>query len=329
MHAGREVIVLTPMKNESWVLRSFLEATLAWADHVIFRDQHSTDGSLEILNGIENVTILNNPSQAYNEAENRRALLEAARRRGPSNVLISLDVDERISGNILTNGFRDKLLALKPGTGIRIPFANLTPAGDAYWEVPLDPIGFVDDGRVPDTSAPIHFPRTCIVEFDQVWTPDDVKLMHLQYLDPERTNSKQRWYQMWELLNIPGTNPVKLYRRYHHRDSIPPKNYLPLPKGWLAPYKERGIDALAYEKNGDFWWDSEAKSWLAIHGGKRFCRVDIGDWRHNWLDETRGFDSLVLLYLVKTQKYYRPSKVNPIFLTIYFLDYLAAYIWRP
>ena len=42
------LVVLTPVRNEAWVLHAFLKATSLWADHIIIADQMSTDGSRDI-----------------------------------------------------------------------------------------------------------------------------------------------------------------------------------------------------------------------------------------------------------------------------------------
>ena len=42
-------IVMTPTRNEAWVIRAFLESTMRWADYVIICDQFSTDGMGEIV----------------------------------------------------------------------------------------------------------------------------------------------------------------------------------------------------------------------------------------------------------------------------------------
>ena len=42
------MIVMTPVRNEAWVLPAFLESTSRWADYIIIADQMSTDGSREI-----------------------------------------------------------------------------------------------------------------------------------------------------------------------------------------------------------------------------------------------------------------------------------------
>ena len=38
------MIVMTPVRNEAWVLPAFLESTSRWADYIIIADQMSTIG---------------------------------------------------------------------------------------------------------------------------------------------------------------------------------------------------------------------------------------------------------------------------------------------
>ena len=42
-----KLIVITPVKNESWILEKFLTFTSLWADYIIIADQNSTDNSIE------------------------------------------------------------------------------------------------------------------------------------------------------------------------------------------------------------------------------------------------------------------------------------------
>ena len=53
-------IVMTPVRNEAWVLRAFLETTSLWADYIIIADQMSTDGSREIAKSYEKVILIDN-----------------------------------------------------------------------------------------------------------------------------------------------------------------------------------------------------------------------------------------------------------------------------
>ena len=57
-----QLIVITPVRNEAWVLEAFLTHCSSWADHIIIADQHSTDGSREIAQQFPKVTLIDNPT---------------------------------------------------------------------------------------------------------------------------------------------------------------------------------------------------------------------------------------------------------------------------
>ena len=59
------IVVLTPTKNEEWILERFLRVTTQFADLVIVADQGSTDRTREICERFENVRVIGNPSPDY------------------------------------------------------------------------------------------------------------------------------------------------------------------------------------------------------------------------------------------------------------------------
>ena len=54
------LVVLTPVRNEAWILPAFLKATSLWADYIIIADQMSTDGSRDIYPQFEKVIVVDN-----------------------------------------------------------------------------------------------------------------------------------------------------------------------------------------------------------------------------------------------------------------------------
>ena len=73
-------VVLTPVRNEAWVLRAFLEATSLWADYIIIADQMSTDGSREIAKEYPKVILIDNNRKEMHMAATRRLLFEEAKK---------------------------------------------------------------------------------------------------------------------------------------------------------------------------------------------------------------------------------------------------------
>lgn len=324
----KKIIVLAPVRNEAWILEGFLQTTLAWADHIVVSLQDSNDGTEAILSKYPEVQVIANSSKAYNEAENRRQLLAAARSYGSSHVIISLDADERMTANIMERGVLDRLRSLPVGTGINVNFANVCPEAQDYWEAPLDPIGFVDDGREPDNDLPIHFPRTCFSRFDQIASFDDLKILHLQYLDSQRTLSKHRWYQMWEWIHMPETQPLYLFRKYHHVMSIPKSAFKHLPSNWVEGYKEIGLDPFKFKVDESFWWDAEAAVWLRENKPGFFSRVALDDYELVGTELRSLFDRLMFSYLRLTQPAYKSAAGGFIYLALTALDRILAAFWK-
>ena len=62
-----KVICLTPVRNESWIIKPFLAASKMWADHVIVADQGSTDGTLELVQSTRDVETIINAAKTYDE----------------------------------------------------------------------------------------------------------------------------------------------------------------------------------------------------------------------------------------------------------------------
>ncbi|MEM1060314.1 MAG: glycosyltransferase, partial [Verrucomicrobiota bacterium] len=107
----------------------------------------------------------------------------------------------------------------------------------------------------------------------------ELHFLHLQYIDPARTASKQRWYQCYERLRQPETSPVRLFDQYHHMHAIRPEQLRPVPAGWLAPYREAGIDLLRADPPADglYYWDPLVLEIFREHGLALFARDCLWD----------------------------------------------------
>lgn len=322
---NRPLIVLTPVRNEEWRIRGFLNECLSWADHVILSDQNSTDNTAEIASSYERVSVIRNDSEVFNELVNRRMLLSECRRRFGDCIVFSLDADECLTSEILNHEVKRSLQHLKPGTGIQISHANLTDG--MYWEVALDPIAFVDDGRIPDVEEGIHFPRTCFRSFPEGIVRLPVLALHLQYLELGRYKSKMDWYQLLEVTHLGRQDFVSLYRQYHHFDSIRRGSLKPVPSSFVEGYKQRGVDALVMEGSTRPWWSTDMeKMSLELRADLRSRVVLSSDPMS--LKSAPLRDNLFRLYLAKTQPWYRPSALNPVFVMLYLIDRMLSPFWR-
>ena len=111
-------IVMTPTRNEAWMIRAFLECNGLWADYIIIADQMSTDGTREIIkaysqplpkgNGDKKnraeVILIDNTNPEFNEAERQAMLVEKAREVAEASGLpIYEEVKARLNINVPVN----------------------------------------------------------------------------------------------------------------------------------------------------------------------------------------------------------------------------------
>jgi glycosyltransferase involved in cell wall biosynthesis len=303
-------IVVTPVRNEAWILPRFLGCASLWADRIVIADQGSTDGSREIAAGHPKVTLIDNPEPGYDEGARQRLLLEAARQIPGKRLIFALDADEILAATWGESADFRSLVDAPPGTVARMRWANVLPGFDSCW-LPDEEIvfGYVDDGA-DHPGERIHSVRLPVAPSARSVSLADVKVLHYQYANWERMKSKQRWYQCWELLNLPHKRPIQLYRQYHHMDAIPAERIEPLPERWVAPYEAEGIDMRSDPDEVRFPWDEEVAGWMRAHGANRFKKLDIWDAGWEEADPRGPVVRLVHRWLRATQNRYERRRIR-------------------
>jgi hypothetical protein len=271
------IICVTPVRNEAWILERFLAAAELWADHIVVLDQRSTDGSREIARRFAKVRLLDNDSPTYDEGARQRMLLAAAREVPGRRLIVALDADEALSANYAESGEWDAMRVAAPGTAFTFDWVNVLGSGDEAW-LPTDkvPFAFVDDGA-EHNGHQIHSTRIPVRDSSVVVGQEHTKVLHLQYVDPKRMKSKQRWYQCWERINHPDKRPVQIYRQYHRMDAFPPEQIRRVDQAWFEGYRRAGIDFKAVVDDPLYWWDEEIVRWFGQYGTEHFRRIDIWD----------------------------------------------------
>lgn len=241
-------VVMTPVRNEAWVLRAFLEATSLWADYIIIADQMSTDGSREIAKEFPKVILIDNNNPEFNEAERQSMLVTKAREvaAGRDTLLWGLDADEVLAANTFETEDWKHILNSKPGDVFWFKWAEICPNQKEYWLSPTTyyPWLFHDDGKEPHGnyvrnmhSMRIPYP----IEEKQMYYVDDFRVLHLAYLNQHRVASKRRFYQFvdWTLNHW---HPVALFRGYTQTKKG--EKVLLLPENFLYHKGEQGFDLL-------------------------------------------------------------------------------------
>jgi hypothetical protein len=309
---------MTPVRNEAWILDRFLQCASTWADHIIVADQRSDDGSREIASSYPKVTLIDNPSSTFNEPERQQMLLAAARQFPGPRLLIALDADEILAADATGHPEWLALLAAPPGTVGYFQRMDLRPGFTSYWSPRHSfPLAFVDDGS-EHTGPDMHSPRVPVSRASPRMDFQDIRVLHYQFVDWNRMESKHRWYLCHERITHPAQGAIEVYRRYRHMDAVHPHDLRPIPTEWLAGYERAGIDMRSTRTGTPYWWDREVLDMFARFTPRRFRREAI--WDVDWpsmaqvvapdvppssvRDPRSRFDRLVHQWLRRTQPFH-------------------------
>ncbi len=263
MNSKRKVVVICPVKNESWIIQEFLNAASSFADHIILGDHGSTDNTVKLASQNSKVTIVASKQSGFEEAARRNELLSEARKFGLGNVVLSIDADEMLDPRFIAFGGIDEIKVLPIGTRIFFPHFNLKPGGKNYWKSKIGATGFVDDGSLHLESDKIHFPRIPSKSRSN-GAPKPYRhkfggLIHLQYLNWQRVLGKTRWYKAWEAVHHKEVTTLQIHRRYSHIERILSRKSNSTPKEWVELFEkvrlEEAIRRSELQKRN--WWDDE------------------------------------------------------------------------
>ncbi len=308
------IICLTPVRNEAWILDNFLKTASLWADVIIIADQMSTDGSREIALKYPKVKLIDNNSAAFNEPERQKLLINEARKIEGQRLIITLDADEIFSPEIFHSVEWRNVLNAAPGTIIKFQWANLLPGFKKMWYGYYFPWGYMDDGAEHNETNKIHTGRIPLPEGHPVIEIQDFKVMHFQYTNWERMESKHRWYQCYERIMFPEKSAVEIFREYHHMLAIPKKNIIPVPQDWIDEYKKSQIDITVNYPDFFDWFEEQIVNFIEKYGVATFKKIRI--WDINWVDKAKFYgkehpekykdprslkDKFIQYWLLKTQ----------------------------
>ena len=286
-------IVMTPVRNEAWVLKAFLETTSSWADYIIIADQMSTDGSREIAQSYDKVILIDNKNPEFNEPERQAMLITKAREvaAGRDTLLWGLDADEILAANTFDTEDWKRILNSKRGDVFWFKWAEICPDKKHYWLSPTTyyPWLFHDDGKEPHGnyvrnmhSMRIPYP----IEEKQMYYVDDFRVLHLAYLNPFRTESKRRFYTFidWEMNH---RTPVSLARSYAQAKRNDELNEL--PNQFVYSFDNCGFDVweLIDTDSTRSWFDDYIVDRLSRHSIKTLRKLPLWD---NVFCSTYGID---------------------------------------
>jgi hypothetical protein len=289
----RKVVVITPIKNEEWILETFLKITSQYADHILIADQNSTDKSLEIAAMFPKVDVIINDSVDFNEAHRQKLLINVARERyGKGNILLAIDADELLNFDALDSDEWSKIHSAESGTVLyfeKPTYFNGTEKVIRYNEFGGWPLGFIDDGSEHNPSY-IHSTRIPVKENSPKLFLKDIKFLHCNLLSLKRQRSKIRYYCLLEA----SAKTNAFYHRliFYNKDydySKEGNGVFPASPKWIDGWMKQGISLVPEKEESFYWYDLESLKLLESNMSRyAFWWEDI--WDINWYEVSNHFN---------------------------------------
>lgn len=307
------LIVITPVRNEAWILHAFLKATSLWADYIIIADQMSTDGSREIYPQYKKVIVIDNPREEMHQARTRQLLFEAAKKIEGDKILFALDADEFLSGDFVNTIGWQTILNSRQGDVFWFRWINLLPevnkytkSQPLYWVAHLsenDMNGVFPDNHIHEWRLP--WPK----EFNNEYVIEDISFIHFARVNVLRQNNKEIFYQVSTAYNDAKYSGIKLFRHYQTYHPISKDELLEVPSDVYTFYKKHNLDIwteIQLKDVGQHYVDSILK-YFNEKGLKHFSKLDIwdSDFISNYkiLTPQTILDKIINKYLRITKKY--------------------------
>ncbi|MBE9049033.1 glycosyltransferase family 2 protein [Nostocales cyanobacterium LEGE 11386] len=276
-----QIVVITPVKNEAWILERFLSVTSEFADHIIIADQNSIDGSQAICKKYPKVILIENKSEKFNESDRQLLLIQAARDLIPDHkIILALDADEILAADAIKTPSWQAMLKAKPGTVLYFEKPDLfNTTHQCIRTGILTPLGYVDDGAEHRPQS-IHSIRIPTPEYATRLHIHDIKVMHYALARLDAQSSKLRLYSVIENVLEVG-HAIGRRSRYSSKVCYLSLGKLePAPDEWFTGWEERGIDMHTIIKQKYYHYDFEVLRYFHKYGMRRFWMEDI--WRYDW-----------------------------------------------
>lgn len=279
------IIVLTPTRNERWIIDRFLAVTSRFADGILIADQQSTDGTREICTACEKVRLIDNPNGAFNEGERQLLLLEKARALWPGpKLLVALDADEILAADAMNTDDWRSLRSVPMDTAIFFEKPDLMPGLRTCVLYPTPHhFALADDGKMEHTPQQIHSRRLPLRPDSPRLSLKQVNILHYGLVRVEAQMAKVRFYAVQE--NLLGTNPLRrrraFYGGFRQRQYVEAaRAAVPVQESWFAGWEEAGIDLRTFEEPTLPWQTTAVLQAMATHGERRFWLDPI--WDCDW-----------------------------------------------
>ena len=310
------IIVITPVRNEEWVLDAYLTCTSSWADYIILADHHSEDNTRAIAQKYEKVILIDNPTYEWYESECRARLLEEACKISGDKVIFGLDADEFLSEGFEKTDSWKKITESKENEIFCFNWLNIyddfntAEYTDMHfeWAAHFDSsVDIVNEYRKREKHA-VHCSRVPCLETSQCRyvDVDDFWVIHLAKLNHEKIRQKTDFYQVtWVDKNQEKANPINMYRGYskYYPDKLV---HLDNPIRLCRMNEEKDYSYMVQTSDHGKHYVDEMVRVFEREGTKKFEKLCI--WDNPYLKQAGinpklpVFYRLLHWYLRKTQK---------------------------
>ena len=274
-----KTIALMTVKNEEWIIDTTFPPLRRVADKIIVADNNSTDDSSKLLKKYDVEIISNDSSTPSNTI--RWKLFDTARERyGPNNLIICIDADEIIPPALFEKN-KEKILTNIPGTVFSSPWVQVWRKVTQYrsdkgiWNPATNrkPFMFIDNGKIDYERTPLFIDHVSRIPEINVKKSISLKipLIHLQFVNWERSQIKQLWYQCMEVVN--GNDIDEINNKYKEASNEENIKYKKLKKNWTE-----GVNLNSKIENfeiSDIWYVNEIKAMVNELGEEKFAKLNI------------------------------------------------------
>ena len=278
-------IILMPVRNEKWILPTTINAGLKIADHILIADQNSNDGSKEFYKNESKILVIPNNNKDHSN-QIRWELLDQSRKLfGENNLIMNIDADEIVPPNLFEKE-ENNILSHKPGTIFSSPWVQLWRSVYKYRS---------DDGiwNPSNNQKPFMFIDNKIMDYEREYIINDhtarvpiknslkiietkIPLLHFQFVNWERSQIKQAWYQCKELLS--GVDYKTINNKYKNSVTEINLKLSDIKGDWV---KDVNLHPEISDIDLDqLWYLKEINSIFNEHGIRKFKKLNIWDSKH-------------------------------------------------
>lgn len=280
-----KIIALFPVRNEQWILPTYLSSVCQIADEIIALDQESEDLSVKILKE-KGVHVEKNivPKGTWQQTNIRREKLLSLGRAIGGTHFIWLDADEAFTANFLKHG-REIIGNLKPGQKLSMQWLALWKSIDKYrddqsvWSNNFKDFIVCDHSDYGFEEAHVHEGRTQGPNKPNTLIQLPIEqgaVLHFQFVPWRNFQLKQAFYRCLELINAPNTAET-INATYAITLDDPKVTLKQIPNEWTENLK---IDPMITEMPAS-WHFNEILKLFNKHGIEFFEPLQI--WHINEL----------------------------------------------